>query len=132
MTRRGSVRRLQPGDAGVDEACLLAAGDDLDRMAEDGLRARTRKASRFLASRSVCVATARTWLRREAVEPAREAGQAVEAARRRLLVEEAGGVEAGAEADRLLQVVDAPVAAVDCSWPISSRKLFEPMSIAAS
>ena len=60
---------------------------------------------------------------------AREAGQAVEAAQRRLLAEQAGGVEAGAEAHGFLQVVDAAVAAVDASWPISSRKLFEPMSI---
>ena len=123
-------RRLQAGDAGEDEARFLAPGDDLDRLAEDGLRAQQegvavpRFAQRLRRDRAHLG-------RQEAVEAAREAGQAVEAARRRLFAQEAGGVEAGAEADGLLQVVDAPVAAAG-SWPISSRKLFEPMSIAAS
>ena len=103
-------RRLQPRDAGEDEARLLAPGDDLDRVAEDGLRAQQegvavpRFAQRLRRHRAHLV-------RREAVEAAREAGQAVEAARRRLLVEEAGGVEAGAEANGFLEVVDAAIAA---------------------
>src|SRR5688572_22397983 len=50
--------------------------------------------------------------RSEAFEPPCEADQAVEAAHRRRLVEHAPLVEAGAEAHRLLEVVDAPIAAV--------------------
>ena len=76
--------------------------------------ARARKASRLLrlAQR---LRRDRAHLARAAKPSSRagEAGQAGEAARGRLVAEQAGGVEPGAEAHRFLQVVDAPVAAVD-------------------
>ena len=100
-------------------------------MAEHGLARAAGRRRGCCASRSVCVATARTWSGGEAVEASREARQAVEAARRRFLVQEAGGVEAGAEPHRLLQVVDAAIAAVaaagrsraeSCSSPCRSPR----------
>ena len=50
-------------------------------------------------------------VRCEAVEAAGKAGQAVEAARGRLVVQVARGVEAGTEANGFLQVVEAAIAA---------------------
>ena len=47
ITSRGCVRRLQPRDAGEDQARFLAAGDDLDRDGRARLRARARKALRL-------------------------------------------------------------------------------------
>ena len=111
-TSRGTVRRLQPGDAGEDQARLFAARDDLDRKAERLRGARPGRRRGCFASRSVCVATARTC---DGAKPAsrfaKRARQA-SAAQHRLLGEPAVAVEAGAEPHRLLQVVDAAVAAV--------------------
>jgi hypothetical protein len=96
------ARRLQLGHARIDEARLLAARDDLDRPAERRLGAGEegvavlRLAQRLRRDRADLA-------RGEAVEPAREARQAVEAALRRLVAEEARGVEAAAEAHRLLE-----------------------------
>ena len=112
MTSRGTRRRLQPRHAGIDQARLLASGD---RPRSEGRARSARAAGRrrgCAASRSVCVATARTWRGTKPSRRAREAGQAVEPARRGLVVEQAVGIEAGAEAHGFLQVVDAPVAAV--------------------
>ncbi len=106
----GHRRRLQARDAGEDQARLLAPGDDLDRAAENALRAEQEGvAVHRLAQR---LGRHRAHLaRREAVDPAREARQALEAARRCLVAEIARGIEPAAEAHRLLQVVDPVVAA---------------------
>ena len=103
-------RRLQPGDTGEDQARFLATGDDLDGMAEHGLGAQQERVAVLrLAQR---LRRHRPHLRRrEAVEPAREAAQAGEAPFGSLLAQVAGLVEPGAEAHRLLQVVDAAIAA---------------------
>ena len=126
------VRRLQPRDAGVDQARLLAAGDDLDRPAERRPARAARKSSRLLASRRVCVATARTWLgAKPSSRPAKRARQSSprvaglfgragrrRRGRRRGARSPSGSRCAGSGRRR--------------AAPISSRKLFEPMSIAAS
>jgi hypothetical protein len=99
------------GHAGVDQARLLAAGDDLDRVAQRGLRAQ---------QEGVAVARLAQRLRGHGAhlpgsKPARrcgEAPQAGQAALRGLFGQQAVGVEAGAQAHGLLEVVDAAVAAV--------------------
>jgi hypothetical protein len=103
--------RAAAGHAGVDQARLLAAGDDLDRVAQRGLRTQ---------QEGVAVARLAQGLRGhrahlaglEAGQARGEAAQAGQAALGRLFGQQAVGVEAGAQAHGLLQVVDAAVAAV--------------------
>ena len=110
-------------------------------MAEHGLRARRGRRRGCVASRSVCVATARTCAGAKPSQALREARQAVEAALRRLFGQQPVRVEAGAEAHGLLQVVDAPVAALlragrsragSCSSPCRSRRAARASATSAS
>ena len=103
-------RGLQPRHALVDQPRFLAAGDHLDRMAErlgragqegvavGGLAQRLRRHRAQLA-------------RRNAGQPGAEALQADQAALRGLLAQATLGIQAGAEPHRLLEIVDAAVAA---------------------
>ena len=110
MTRRGTV----DGCSRATPAKMRRASSRPETISTGWPRtvcARSRKASRFLRFAQRLRRHRAHLVRREAVESAREAGQAVEAARRCFFVEEAGGVEAGAEANGFLEVVDAAIAA---------------------
>ena len=102
------LRRLQPRHAGEDEARLFASGDDLDRSPEHGLRAQQEGVAVLRFTQRLRRHGAHL-VRQEAFEPPGEAAQAFEAAQRRVVAEEAGGIEAGAQAHGFLQVVDAPI-----------------------
>ena len=103
--------RLQVRHAGVDQPRFLAAGDDLDREAQRRLRAQqegvavARLAQRLRGHRAHLG-------RREAGQPRGKAAQAGQAALHGVFGQQALGVEPGAQAHGLLQVVDAAVAAV--------------------
>jgi hypothetical protein len=108
-TRRRSRAGLQPGHAGIDQAGLLAARDHLDRKAQRGLRAQ---------QEGVAVARLAQGLRGHRAhlggsKPASRAAKRRRQARprsRSLVGQQAVGVEPGAQAHGLLQVVDAAVA----------------------
>jgi hypothetical protein len=77
MTRRGTV----DGCSRATPAKMRRASSRPETISTGWPRtvcARSRKASRFLASRSVCVATARTWCGAKPSEAPCEAGQAVQ------------------------------------------------------
>ena len=126
------VRRLQPRDAGVDEARFLAARDHLDRQAERRLRARRGRhcgsslraasASRPRAPGCGAKPSSRCAKRARQSRPRCAASSVEHAVRRRAR-------RRGAPFPSGSRCAGSGRAA---SWPISSRKLFEPMSIAAS
>ena len=95
-----------------------------------GRAAGTRRGS--CASRSVCVATARTWLGPKPSSRLREPGEALEAARRRLVARGCRRRRARRRGARFPSGSRCADSGRRRSWPISRRKLFEPMSIAAS
>ena len=95
-------------DAGIDEPRFLAAGDDFDRKAERFVRAQQEgvAVARF-AQRLRCHRAHVAWF--EGGQARREPPQARQAALRGLFGEDAAGVQAGAQADGFLEVVDAAV-----------------------
>ena len=105
------VRRLQVGHAGVDQARLFAPADDLDRKAQRGLGAQQEAVA--VACLAQGLGSHGAHLQGfEAGQACGESAQAGQPALDGLFGQQPVGVEPGAQADRLLQVVDPLVAAM--------------------
>ena len=98
------------GHAAVNQARLFAAGNDFDRLPECGTGAQQEGVAVFRLAQGLCGHGAHLG-RRQALQALRKAAQAGQAALAGFVGEQAVAVEAGAQAHRFFQVIDAAVAA---------------------